>query len=402
MPGRPPAWRLGVILAVGVGLALWGTLLWQRVPDRQTVHRPTPPVQDHAAGTESQRPRGVASRAPGRARPVAATRGKPDPATARARETLAGDGDAMEFHQFLTPEKIEEVLALRNRRVDYLLAAALLSSDRELRLKYLTEAAAHDPTSPMVQALVIGCWLQSVGSTDPRLAAWIDAFKQSAPDNALAWAYGAYYQLKTGNTDAALAELGQAAGKGSFADYFVDKWDLLSAFDQDAGAPELDAEMGSFMTMELAHLSMLRELARTAVQEAGKFRDAGETDAALLLYRKVYQLGQTLQDAAARPLISDLVALAIQQIGLKAERELAIAAKDERLVAELDQIQAELQTRRSLIRAVAGASNTVYQGFDAPEILGYLDRVKRDGELNAMLSLPQVQAALRNPPPAAK
>ena len=75
---------------------------------------------------------------------------------------------------------------------------------------------------------------------------------------------------------------GALAKVAELADYFVDKWDLLSAFAQDAGAPELDAEMGSFMTMELAHLSMLRGLARTAAEEAGKLRDAGETEAALL------------------------------------------------------------------------------------------------------------------------
>ena len=79
---------------------------------------------------------------------------------------------------------------------------------------YLREAATNSPNDPAVQFAVIA---NKVFPDEQRK--WIDAFKASSPENALAWYFSALDYFQSKQPDQAIQELTQATRRQLYTDY---------------------------------------------------------------------------------------------------------------------------------------------------------------------------------------
>ena len=98
----------------------------------------------------------------------------------------------------LRPEQLQSYLEENHRSVGSLLAAFHATDDRT----FLREAMEKYPTDPRVDYVA---WFRSQSPEERRQ--WLDAFKQSAPDNAFANHLSARDYFKSGQNDQAVQEL---------------------------------------------------------------------------------------------------------------------------------------------------------------------------------------------------
>lgn len=101
----------------------------------------------------------------------------------------------------LSRKEIEAYLQQNKRNAESLLAAYRISHDPS----YLREAATNFPNAPFVQFVVVA---DKVFPEEQRQ--WIDAFKASSPDNALAWYFSALDYFNSKQPDLAIRELAEA------------------------------------------------------------------------------------------------------------------------------------------------------------------------------------------------
>lgn len=126
----------------------------------------------------------------------------------------------------LTAEQVEAYLRENHRDAASLLAAARASGDKT----YLREAMEKYPNDPRVA--FDAYFLAGPRDSDKLASAesrnWLDAFKQSDPDNALPNYLAAGDDFRAGQTALALQELQAASGKSAFQDYLLDSLDRKS------------------------------------------------------------------------------------------------------------------------------------------------------------------------------
>jgi RNA polymerase sigma factor (sigma-70 family) len=100
-------------------------------------------------------------------------------------EAATRNNDKLASSHALSREEIDAFLQQNRRNAESLLAAYRISYDQS----YLREVATNFPNTPFVQFAVIA---DKVFPEDQRK--WIDAFKASSPDNALAWYFSALFK----------------------------------------------------------------------------------------------------------------------------------------------------------------------------------------------------------------
>lgn len=111
----------------------------------------------------------------------------------------------------LTAEQVEAYLKANGRKTSSLLAAYRTSGDPAL----LQEAMQKYPNDPQVAFEAV--FKKDASPEEQRR--WLDAFKQSAPDNALVNYLSAHNYFKAGQTDQAVQELVAASSKQQYQDY---------------------------------------------------------------------------------------------------------------------------------------------------------------------------------------
>jgi len=109
--------------------------------------------------------------------------------------------------------EINAYLTLKERGADSLITAYSLTDDTN----FLKEAAERYPDNSHVQLAVLRADLFPENRRH-----WLEAFKQSAPDNALASYLAAQEYFKAGQTDQVIAELTEAGGKSAMDTYWLD------------------------------------------------------------------------------------------------------------------------------------------------------------------------------------
>src|SRR5439155_8578338 len=113
----------------------------------------------------------------------------------------------------ISREQLEPFLTKNHRSVDALLGALRASGDDE----FLKEAKEKFPNDPRVQFAAAF----KTDSPEERQQ-WLEKFKQSDPDNALANYLVASERLKAGQADQAFQEIAAATGKRGFDNYLLD------------------------------------------------------------------------------------------------------------------------------------------------------------------------------------
>ena len=147
---------------------------------------------------------------------------------------------------------------------------------------------------------------------------WLEAFKQSAPDNALANFLSAREFFKSGQLDQAVQELNAASGKGQFQDYFMD----FSQNEEEAwsavGCSTAEAKVFSGWSLGYPQLGELKELGRDMVSLANSYRQGGDEPSAKAVLQMIVNLGLRLDESPSQPYPTRKTSLDIESIALHA------------------------------------------------------------------------------------
>ena len=212
----------------------------------------------------------------------------------------------------LTTEQVESYLNANRRNAASLLAAYRTTGN----LALLEEAMQQYPNDPQV-----AFWAALDKDLSPgQRRQWLGAFKQSAPDNALANYLSAVDYFKVGQTDQAVQELIAASDKPQFQDYSMNSVQDNEEAYLAAGYSVAEAKALAFVptSMALPDLRELKQLGQDMVDLANSYRQTGDETSAQAALQLAVNLGQ---QASTGQYMIDL------DLGMKVERN-ALRAMD--------------------------------------------------------------------------
>jgi RNA polymerase sigma factor (sigma-70 family) len=276
----------------------------QTLQQRQAATAPPPLASDPVAATNSYRP--LQAR-------VAAPPGAYGPAT---NKSSAVPWPATQFYAFLTNKvhkltlaQIEPYLQANGRSAASLLAGFRTTTDPKL----LAEAMEKYPKDPQV-AFAAAVRLDAPAEERRQ---WLDAFKESAPDNLLANYLSALDQFKAGRADLGVQDLNAASGKAQFLDYGKES---IAADEQaylTAGFPPGEAGMMANTFLAEPQLVSVKELGRQLIDLAGSYQQSGDESARVAALQMAVDLGRRLSDpSAGETLLRQLVGISVERTAL--------------------------------------------------------------------------------------
>src|ERR1700722_973996 len=210
----------------------------------------------------------------------------------------------------LTVMQIEPYLKANGRNAPSLLSAFRATGDQTL----LQEATDKYPDDPQV----IFAAIHQTDAFDKERRQWLDAFKQSAPDNSLANYLSALDYFKSGKTDHALQELAVAAGKSQFQDYSADFIRGNEEVFRNAGYSKAEAKLIAGGQLQLPQLVELKQLNRDIVDLAKADRQSGNEASAQSALQMDLALGKRFDQTPVESLLAQLVGIAIERNALNA------------------------------------------------------------------------------------
>ena len=275
-------------------------------------------------------------------------------------------------HQELPREQIEAYLQQNHRSLESLLAAFQVSHD----LAYLREAATNSPSNPAVQFAVIA---NNLFPEEQRK--WIDAFKASSPDNALAWYFSAAEYFKSKQPDQAIQELSQGTRRQFYDGYPVQSGQAVEEMYTSAGWPALAAKAGAPGTASSLgpYVNALKALANDTLQAQQQYAGQGDASSANSLAALGMQLGDQLRRTSG--FIDQLVGIAIEK---KILAQLDPAASYDFLGRPVSQVLTELDQQRQNTRQALQIRDQIRPTLNENELNNYWDREKLYGEMYAI------------------
>jgi RNA polymerase sigma factor (sigma-70 family) len=212
----------------------------------------------------------------------------------------------------LTHEQVEAYLKANGRNGTNLLAAFDASGDPAL----LHEAMEKYPNDPQVD------FRAALDKDLPpeQQRQWLNAFEQSAPDNALANYLSALDYFKSGQNDQAVQELNAASRKSQFQDYTLDSVQSREEAFLAAGYSAADAGMIAEATTPLPQVAALKQLGQNIVGLANAYQQSGDPASAQSALQMAVNLGRNLDDneSGAPFLINTLAGMNIERNALSA------------------------------------------------------------------------------------
>jgi hypothetical protein len=273
-------------------------------------------------------------------------------------------------HLELPREQVEAYLRKNHRNVESLLAAFQVSRDPA----YLREASTNTPTDPAVQFAVIA---NKVFPVEQRK--WIDAFKASAPENALAWYFSASDYFQSNQRDQAIQELTQATRRQLYTDYGAQTCQAVEEMYNSAGWPALAAKAGAPGTSAGSVSMVLKNLATQTLQTQQQDLSQGDADSANSMASLGMALGDQLRRAGAP--IDQLVGISIERQILA---QLDPAGNYDFLGRPVSDVKAELDQQKAGIRQAMQTQDELRPTLDEGELNNYWEREKLYGEMYAM------------------
>jgi RNA polymerase sigma factor (sigma-70 family) len=272
----------------------------------------------------------------------------------------------------LSPGQVESYLKANRRSAASLLAAFRATGDPTL----LEEAMQKYPNDPQVAFAAI----QKKDASREDRRQWLETFKNSSPDNALANYLAALDCFKAGQTDQAVQELIAASSKQQFQDFslaFVqDSEDAFRA----AGYSEAEAKVIASISLWLPQLGELKQLNQNMIDLAKSYQQAGDEASAQAVLQMDVNLGQRLGDSGGYFLLNQLVGNAIERIALGAMDVTRTYGNTGMTVRErIDQLAQQYTAINELAQQVEGLQQTI----SAQDWISYLDRSRNFGELAA-------------------
>ena len=275
----------------------------------------------------------------------------------------------------LTRPQVENYLAQNRRNLDSLLTAFHLTHDSAL----LREAEANYPNDPRVSFAGWADTRRDNNSSPELRRQWLDAFKQSAPDNALANYLSASEYLRSGQTDQAVEELMAAAAKPKYQDYMADHIQSAEEAYLSAGYSLADAKFEAYVFTTNPQLAGMKGLRDGLGELSSLYRQAGDEASAQATLQIGLKLGQQVS-ASGLYLVDDFFGLALQRQMLgkmdpAAPSDNGLAVQDQR-----NQVAARIEN----LRALSTSEQPILQTMSDQDLISFLDRLKVSGESAAL------------------
>jgi hypothetical protein len=272
----------------------------------------------------------------------------------------------------LTAQQLEPYLKANQRNAASLLAAFRTTGDPAL----LEEAMQKYPNNPQVD---FEAALRK-DATDRRQ--WLDAFKQSAPDNALANYLSAADHFKAGQIDQAVQELVAASGQKQFQDYSLDRVQDDEEAYRAAGYSVAESKVVATMQLLLPQLVQVRELSGQITDLANSYRQAGDEASRQAALQMAVNLGRRYGDASpGQTLISQLVGVSVERIALSSMDP--NSPYDSSGQTAQDRIN-QLVQQRAAIRELATQAEPFWQSMSEQDWISYNSRSMVFGEQQAL------------------
>jgi hypothetical protein len=271
----------------------------------------------------------------------------------------------------LTSEQLAEYLRRYGTNAETLLATQ--------NKDYIRLAAELFPNDPRVQYAVITRDIFPEAKRE-----WLDRFKQSDPNNAIASYLSAREYLKSGDRAQGLKDFAEAANKPRFNDYTLDQVQNMEDAQLSAGRSLVEAKLAGAGVL-LPQLAMFKGLAQDVQAIQKEYIAAGDTASAEALAQMGHALAQQLiSGEGSRPLIGQLVGLAIERIMIT---PFPPDSQPVFLGGTVQQRIDELTAFRQNVKTLIGNFEPMMARGDVNEIISYMDRMKLQGEYKAMLWL---------------
>lgn len=275
----------------------------------------------------------------------------------------------------LTAKQVEPYLKAHGRNAASLLAAYRTTGDPAL----LTEAMQKHPTDPLVA-------LEAVSAKDVSPEArrqWLEAFKQSAPENALPNYLLARDYFKAGQTDQAVQELIAASGKSQFQDYFVDRMSDDEEAYLAAGYSAAEAKaLGPEQLELMPNRGDLKQLAYDMVELAKSYERVGDKASAQAALQMTAQLGRRGHTGGpGQPCIDQFLGFAMETLALNAmDPNSPYGDTGQSVRDRLTQVAQQ----KAALKELVTQSEPFRQTMADQDWIGFSDRLKIFGEEAAL------------------
>jgi RNA polymerase sigma factor (sigma-70 family) len=272
----------------------------------------------------------------------------------------------------LTAQQLESYLTANARSAASLLAAYRTAKDPAL----LTEAMRNFPNDPQV---AFEAALRKDASPEDRRH-WLDALKQSDPDNALGYYLSALDYFKASQPDQGIKEFTAASNK-SFQDYTSERYQDDAEAYMAAGYSVADAKAASGLQLLLPQLQQVKDLGLDMIQLSKSYQQAGDSASAQAALQMAIDLGSRYSTPSpGEPAISQLVGQTLEIIALKSMDPNSPYGSDGQTVQDrINQVllqKTALQDRSSKVESIVPT-------MPEQDWISYRDRWLMFGEQNA-------------------
>jgi hypothetical protein len=274
----------------------------------------------------------------------------------------------------LTVSQLDHYLESHRRSAASLLAAFRTTGDPEL----LAEAAQKYPDHAQVN--FEAALRKDVPPEERR--SWLDALKQSAPENALANYLSAADYFKSGQTDQAVQELAAASAKTEFKDYTLERLQDDEEAYRAAGYSVAESQLVANQQLPLPQLVQTKELSSQILDLADAYHQNGDEASRQAVLDMALNLGHRYsEEAPGEQLISQLVGVAVERKALAAmDPQAAVDASGQTAQERLDQ----LTQTRTAIQDLAKQANPIWQSINEQDWISYHSRSLAFGEHAAL------------------
>jgi len=284
-------------------------------------------------------------------------------------------GEFLHKRHELTKEQVESYLTANRRD-----AASLLAAYRDTRNPALLEEAMRNyPNDPLVD---LEATYKSYGSPEERRQ-WLDTFKQSAPDNALAYYLSAYDYFKAGQTDQAVQDVIAADGKPQFQDYSLERIQDDEEPYLAAGYSVVEAKAMAGTELLLPYLDAVRaEVRDYLVPLANSYSQVGDMESAQAALQMGVNLGQRYENTSPGEFwINQVTGMSAERIALRAMDPNSLYGNNVQTVQDkIDQLSEQITAGNELCHQ----AGVLEQTMSDQDWISYTDRVRAFGERAAM------------------
>jgi RNA polymerase sigma factor (sigma-70 family) len=274
----------------------------------------------------------------------------------------------------LTAVQAEAYLKENKRSASSLLAAFRTSDDPAL----LQEAMEKYPNDPQV---AFEAALRKEAQPAERRV-WLDSFKQSAPENALADYLSAADHFKAGETAQALQDIAAGSGKTQFQDYSTDRAQSDEEAYRAAGFPVAEAKILSSAQLAFPQLSQVNELSGRLIDLAKSYQQNGDEPSRQAVLSTAANLGQRYGTGASGETVL------AQTVGMRVERS-ALEAMDPAQAygssgGTVQDRLAQLTQQRADMRSLTKQADPILQMMSDQDWISYQNRIAVFGEESAL------------------